>query len=247
MVDGGASEEIGAERRSSPTIMKAGGADGRSGSADMMDAVPLGMVEGSVTSTHREMERQIRWDDIALEALGKGLDRTSREEQKGARTEIVGNELHGNKVSQEVTEKRYGPTFKEDEILSPIGPKGKGGLSEDKESRPVIREAEVLSPLRLKGKESSSEVRGSQPQSRGWLCKRVVRGKIKSMAREKGKTQNIEKSEQAREVSKKRKVNYDMLFVWDDRVQKHFCEEKHGDGVNSFIETVVTAEQHRLD
>ena len=67
------------------------------------------------------------------------------------------------------------------------------------------------------------------------------------MAREKGKTQNIEKSEQARKVSKKRKVNDDMLFVWDDRVQKRFCEEKHGDGVNSFIETVVTAEQHRLD
>ena len=150
-------------------------------------------------------------------------------------------------MSQEVTKKRYGPAFQEDEILSPIGPKGKGGLSEDKESRPVIREAEVLSPLRLKGKESSSEVRDSQPQSPGRLCKRAIRGKIKSMAREKGKIQNIEKSEQARKVSKKRKVNDDMLFVWDNRVQKRFYEEKHGDGVNSFNEMVVTAEQHRLD
>ena len=67
------------------------------------------------------------------------------------------------------------------------------------------------------------------------------------MARKKGKTQNIEKSEQARKVSKKRKVNDDMLFVWDDRVQKRFCEEKHGDGVNYFNEMVVTTEQHRLD
>ena len=67
------------------------------------------------------------------------------------------------------------------------------------------------------------------------------------MAREKGKTPNIEEFEQAREVSKKRKVNDDMLFVWDDRVQKRFCEEKHGDGVNSFTETTVTTEQHRLD
>lgn len=57
----------------------------------------------------------------------------------------------------------------------------------------------------------------------------------------------MEKSEQAREVSKKRKVNDDMLFVWDDRISKHLCEEKHGDGVNSFTETVVTTEQHRLD
>ena len=38
-----------------------------------------------------------------------------------------------------------------------------------------------------------------------------------------------------------------MLFVWDDRVQKRFCEEKHRDGVNYFTETVVTAEQHCLD
>ena len=128
MVDGGAGKEIGAERRSSPTVVEVGGADGGSGSADMMDAVPLGMVESSVTSTHKEMGRQIRWDDIAPEALGKGLDRTSCEEQKGARTEIVGNELHGNKMNQEVTEKRYGPAFKEDEILSLIGSKGKGGL-----------------------------------------------------------------------------------------------------------------------
>ena len=38
-----------------------------------------------------------------------------------------------------------------------------------------------------------------------------------------------------------------MLFVWDDRAQKHFCEEKHGDGVNSFTKTVAIAKQHRLD
>ena len=155
--------------------------------------------------------------------------------------------MHGDKVSQEVTKKGYGPALKEDRILSPIRPKGKEGLNEDKESKPVIREAEVLSLLKLKGKESISEVRGSQPQSPGRLFKRAVKGKIKSMAREKRKTPNIEESEQAGEVSKKRKVNDDMLFVWDDRVQKHFCEEKHGDGVNSFTEMVVTAEQHHLD
>ena len=163
VVDGEVGEETRAERRSSFTVVEAEGVDGGNGLADMMDAVPLGMEEGFVTSTHREMGRQIKWDDIAPEASGKGLDKTSCEEQKGVRTEIVGNELQGNKMSQEVTKKRYGPAFQKDEILSPIGPKGKGGLSEDKESRPVIREAKVLSPLRLKGKENSSEVRDSQP------------------------------------------------------------------------------------
>ena len=61
------------------------------------------------------------------------------------------------------------------------------------------------------------------------------------MAREKGKAQSVEKSEQAREVSKKIKINDEMLFICDDRVQKRFCEEKHEGGVNSFAETAVTA------
>ena len=52
---------------------------------------------------------------------------------------------------------------------------------------------------------------------------------------------------QAREVSRKRKVNDDKLFACDDRVLKRFCEEKCGEGENSFSETAVTAEQHHLD
>ena len=161
VVDDGAGEEIGDERRSLPTVMEAGGADGGSGSAEMMDAVSLGMMEGCDTSNHRDMDRQIRWDDAAPVASSKGLDRTSREEKKSARTELVGNKVHGNKTSQDVTERGYGPAFKEDEIICPNGPKGRGDLNEDKESGPVIREAEVLSPLRLNGKEGSSEARGS--------------------------------------------------------------------------------------
>ena len=60
-------------------------------------------------------------------------------------------------MSSEVVEKRCGLAIKEAEILSLIGPKGKGGLSEERECGPVIREADVLSPLRLKEKESPCE------------------------------------------------------------------------------------------
>ena len=70
---------------------------------------------------------------------------------------------------------------------------------------------------------------------------------MKNMARGKGKNQNIEESVQAREVSRKRKVNDDKLFACDDRVLKRFCEEKCGEGENSFSKTAVTAEQHHLD
>ena len=52
---------------------------------------------------------------------------------------------------------------------------------------------------------------------------------------------------QAREVSRKRKVNDDKLFACDDRVLKRFCEEKCGEGEISFSEMAVIAEQHRLD
>ena len=42
-------------------------------------------------------------------------------------------------------------------------------------------------------------------------------------------------------------MNDEMLLIYDDRVQKCFCEEKHEGGVNSFAETVVTDEQHYLN
>ena len=132
MVDGGAGAETGAEKRSLPAVVEAGRADGGSGSANMMDTVPLGMMDGSITSNHGEMGRQNRWDDMAPEVSSKGLDRISREEQKGDRTKIVWNELHGDKVSQEVTKRGYGPALKEDRILSPIGPKGKEGFGRRK-------------------------------------------------------------------------------------------------------------------
>ena len=52
---------------------------------------------------------------------------------------------------------------------------------------------------------------------------------------------------QAREVSRKRKINDDNLLACDNRVLKRFCEEKCGEGEFSFSETAVTVEQHRLD
>ena len=53
---------------------------------------------------------------------------------------------------------------------------------------------------------------------------------------------------QAREVSRKRKINDDKLLAYDNRVLKRFCEEKCGGGGEfSFYETAVTAEQHCLD
>ena len=86
-----------------------------------------------------------------------------------------------------------------------------------------------------------------QPLNQGRLNKRVTRDKMKNMARGKRKNQNMEESVQAREVSRKRKINDDKLLACDNRALKRFCEEKCGEGEFSFSETAVTAEQHRLD
>ena len=51
---------------------------------------------------------------------------------------------------------------------------------------------------------------------------------MKNMARGKGKNQNMEESVQAREVSRKRKINDDKFLACDNRVLKRFCEENCG-------------------
>ena len=50
------------------------------------------------------------------------------------------------------------------------------------------------------------------------MIKQGVRGRIKKIAREKGKVQEVVKSEQAQEVSKKCKVYDEMLFIFDEKV-----------------------------
>ena len=49
------SEETGAEWRNPPAAMEPEGAAKNSGSAEMMDAVPMALVEGAVLSHHRDM------------------------------------------------------------------------------------------------------------------------------------------------------------------------------------------------
>ena len=66
-----------------------------------------------------------------------------------------------------------------------------------------------------------------------WLNKQLE-VELKKIAREKGKAQGVEKSEQAQEVSKKRKGNDEMFFISDGKVQKRLCEGKH-EGVKFFF------------
>ena len=196
VVDGGAGEEDRAIRGSSLAMVVGGGAGEEGGTVVMMDVAPLDTVNSSVTcnvtSSHREQGEQIGWDNRVLEASKMGLEWNARDEQKGVRAGLVRNEVHGNEVGQVVVDKKCGP---------------------------VIREVEVLSPIKPKEKEGLSEERNRQLQSPGRMVIKATSGRIKrKIAREKGKTQGVEKSEQAQEVSKKRKGNDEMFFISDGRV-----------------------------
>nr|POE96858.1 hypothetical protein CFP56_49609 [Quercus suber] len=214
VVDGGAGEENGAVRGRSTTLVVDGGAIEEGGTVVMMDTAPLDMVKGTVMSTHREQGRQIKWEDKVPEVFNMGLERIARDKQIGSRIGVVRNELHRNKGGQVVVNKKCGPVIREAKMLSPITPKEKEGISKERNCGLVIREVGVLSPLKLTGNEGTSEERDRQLQGPGRMFKQAARGRIKNIAREKGKAQGVEKSEQAQEVSKKRKGNDEMcLFL----------------------------------
>ena len=138
------SEESGAEWRNPPAAMEVEGAAEKSGQAEMMDAVPMALVEGVVLSHHRDMEGPSRGDGSVQEVSGKGLVRTSREEEFFLKAELVGHELSGNQKSSEVREKSNGPTIGVDEAISPFGPKGKERLNEAKDNGLFMEGAEDL-------------------------------------------------------------------------------------------------------
>ena len=124
-----------AERWSSPSLVVSGRAGEVDGGVSIMDAAPLDTVRGTFTSNHREQEKQIRWDNMVLVGLKMGLEQVARDEQKESRTDLVRNEVHGNKVVQGEVGKELGPVIREFEVLNPIKPKEKEDTS-DPPTRP---------------------------------------------------------------------------------------------------------------
>jgi len=83
----------------------------------------------------------------------------------------------------------------------------------------------------------------TQPHCPNRVITQGAKGRIKKIARDKGKAQEVVKSEKAQEVSKKRKAYNDMLFISNENVQKHLCKRwGTGRGCKFFSETTVTAE-----
>ena len=156
------------------------------------------------------------------EASNSELKWVVRKGLNGVRTNMVRNEWNGTKAGQQVVSMEYGPVISEVGRLIPLRIKEIDGLREEKKGGPVLKENEGFRPIRPKEKESSS-VERTQPLSPGRVLQQGVRGRIKKIAREKGKAQEVVKFEQAQEVSKKRKVYDEMLFISDKKVKKCLC------------------------
>ena len=96
--------------------------------------------------------------------LKMGLEQVANDEQKDSRTDLVKKEVHGNEVVQ---------------------------IEVGKELGPVIRESEVLSLIKPKEKENTSVERKVQQQYLNQMVKQAASGRIKIIAREKGKAQVV--------------------------------------------------------
>ena len=103
---------------------------------------------------------------------------------------MVRNEWHGIEASQQGVSKEYGPVLSEAGKLSPLRIKETEGLSGEKRDGPILKETKGFKPVSQKEKESSS-VERTQPISPNRVIRQGFRGRIKTIAREKGKAQEV--------------------------------------------------------
>ena len=240
----------------------------------MVEAAPLNTGKSSVMSSHGEQGKQVSWKERVPEASVSELEGAARERLNETRTSLVRNEWYGTVAGQQAASKAFGPVLDENEEMSPLrmnaveglsgrikdGPvlceDGKTsplrmtenvGLSGEIRGEPALKEANGFEPVRQEEGKGSSSVEQTQPLRPNCVIKQGVKGRMKKIAREKGKFQEVVQSEQAQEVCKKRKVHDEMFSISDNKVQKRLCEGEQGGSINLFAETAVTAEQHRLD
>ena len=259
--------------RCSPELVVGRGAGEEYGSEMMEEVVPLNTGKSSVMFSHGEQGKQVNWKERVPEASVSELEGTARERLNETRNTLVRNEWYGTVVGQQVASKAFGPDLYENREMNPLRINAAKGLSgrikdgpvlcEDGKISPLrmtenvglsgeirgesaLKEADGFEPVRQEEEKESSSVERTQPFCPNCMIKQGVRGRMKKIAREKGKFQEVVQSEQAQEVCKKRKVHDEMFSISDNKVQKHLCEGEQGGSINLFAETAMTVEQHHL-
>ena len=270
--DGG--ESMVGSSRCNPEQVVGRGVGEEYGSEMMVEAAPLTTGKSSVMSSHGEQGMQVSGMERVPEASVSELEGAARERLNETRNSLVRNEWYETVAGQQAASKDFGPGLDENEEMSPSRMNVAEGLSERIKDGPVLceegkiipsrktgnmglsgeirgvlalKEADGFEPVRQEGGKGSSSVEQTQPFRPNRVIKQGVKGKMKKIAREKGKFQEVVQSEQNQEVCKKRKLHDEIFSNSDNNVQKRLCEGEKGGSINLFAETAVTAKQHRLD
>nr|POE70814.1 hypothetical protein CFP56_45450 [Quercus suber] len=236
--------EVGGRRSQGAEL--GGGAEAEGVSVTMMEAEQMGDHVKSFPREHGELDR---WEMRLPEASDSGKNQWSRAELKGNGTKgvrIEREETEVTEVGQQVGDEQVGPVLNGAEILSPPRCKVTAGRSGEIKYGPNLKENEEMQPTRIELKEHSFVDR-TQSQDSDQVVTQGVKRRIKRIAREKRKAQEVVKIEGVQEVSNKRKICYETLLLTEGNVQKRLCVDKQEGDVNFLTKTAVTAEQHRLD
>nr|POE89702.1 protein tpr1 [Quercus suber] len=194
--------ENGVGGRSSSVLVVDGGVEPAKGSVSMMEADQLDFVMNPVMSNHRKHGELVRWEERLPKASNSEKEQNAREGLSGDRTNSVRTEWNGTEVGQHVVSKEFGPDLSGAGNLSPIKIKETKDLRGEKKNGPDLNENEGLKPIVQ-----------AQPHCPDRVITQGAKGRIKKIARDKRKAQEVVKFGKAMEVSNKRKTYNDMLFI----------------------------------
>ncbi|XP_065618457.1 uncharacterized protein LOC136062818 [Quercus suber] len=232
--------------RSTQVQVGDGGSELERVSVSLMEADRLDMAMNHVMSNHKENGEQVRLEERLPVASVSEKGQKTREGMSGDRNYLVRNEGNGTKESQQIVREECGPDIYGAGILSPLMVEESVALEGEKKNGLVLHGKEGIKPIKPENK-GSTEVDREQSQCPDHVVSQGAKRRFKRIARDKNKAQDMVKCEKAQEVSNKRKVFDNTLFMHDGNVQKRFCGGEKEGNENFFAEKAVTAEQHRLD
>ena len=173
------------------------------------------------------------------EASRCGNEQNAREESCGDQTDLVKTYWNETEINQQVIRMNVGSDISGAGCLSPLRIKEVEDSSKEKKNGPNLKSSDRLKSMRPEEEKDLSCVDQTQPLCLDCGLTQGAKRKFKKMARDKGKVQETEKAEKAQEVSNKRKVYNDTLFISKGNVQKRLCVGEQERGVNYFAETAV--------
>ena len=186
VVDSDAGKGSGAGSKSSPAMVVDGSVEAEKGAVLMMEADQLEHEMNPDMSSHRKHGEQARWEETLTGALNSVKEQKTRDGQNEDRTSSVRTNWIGTEANHQVVRKPFGPDTNGVGSVSPQRINENEGLSGEKKNRPNLNELERKKPVGPEDKEHSLVDR-TQPPCPNRVIAQGTKGRIKKIARDKGK------------------------------------------------------------